>query len=188
EAATLALRTQQVLAHESGVTATVDPLAGSYYVESLTDELERRALALIEHVDSLGGAERAIAAGYFQEEIGRSAYEQQLAIERGESVIVGVNRFADAAPPPVIPSPDYSTLEREQASRVEAARAQRDSAATERALEALRDGATTYRSRHGGLGVLGQAHLMPLIVDAVRARATVGEISDTLESEWGRYR
>jgi methylmalonyl-CoA mutase N-terminal domain/subunit len=83
--------------------------------------------------------------------------------------------------------PDYSSLEREQASRVQAARDRRDSAATERALESLRDAASTYRSRHRGLGVLGQAHLMPLIIDAVRARATVGEISDTLETEWGRY-
>jgi methylmalonyl-CoA mutase N-terminal domain/subunit len=188
EAATLALRTQQILAHESGATATVDPLAGSYYVESLTTELEERAMELIEHVDSLGGAERAIAAGYFQEEIGKSAYEQQLAVERGESIIVGVNRFADAAPPVAVPVPDYSALERGQAARVETARAERDSRAAERALESLRDGATTYHSRHGGLGVMGQAHLMPLIIDAVRARATVGEISDTLESEWGRYR
>jgi methylmalonyl-CoA mutase N-terminal domain/subunit len=188
EAATLALRTQQVLAHESGATQTVDPLAGSYYVESLTTELEDRAMALIEHVDSLGGAERAIAAGYFQEEIGKSAYEQQLKVERGETVIVGVNRFSDAEPPPIVPVPDYSSLEREQASRVQAARDGRDSAATERALESLRDAASTYRSRHRGMGVLGQAHLMPLIIDAVRARATVGEISDTFESEWGRYR
>ena len=188
EAATLALRTQQILAYESGATATVDPLAGSYYVENLTTELEERAMELIEHVDSIGGAERAIAAGYFQEEIGKSAYEQQLAVERGETTIVGVNRFADAAPPVPVPVPDYSALERGQIERVESARAQRDSKAAERALESLRDGATTYHSRHGGLGVMGQAHLMPLIIDAVRARATVGEISDTLESEWGRYR
>ena len=118
----------------------------------------------------------------------RRSYEQQLAVERGESDIVGVNRFADDAPPPVIPSPDYSALEKAQAARVVAARDNRDSAAAERALEDLRDGAATYRSRHGGIGTLGQAHLMPLIIDAVRARATVGEISDTLESEWGRYR
>jgi methylmalonyl-CoA mutase N-terminal domain/subunit len=188
EAATLALRTQQILAHESGVTSTVDPLAGSYYVERLTSELEERAMELIEHVDSIGGAERAIAAGYFQEEIGKSAYEQQLAVERGESVIVGVNTFADDSTVPVIPAPDYSSLERERAARVEAARENRDAKVAERALEALRDGATTYHSRHGGLGVMGQAHLMPVIIDAVRARATVGEISDTLESEWGRYR
>ncbi len=187
EAATLALRTQQILAFESGVTQTVDPFAGSYYVESLTNELEERAMVLIEHVDSLGGAERAIASGYFQEEIGRSAYEQQLRVERGETVVVGVNRFTDAAAAPTVPLPGYSELERGQVLRVQVARESRDSQLTERTLESLRDGASTYRSRHGGIGVLGQAHLMPLILDAVRARATVGEISDTLESEWGRY-
>ena len=139
-------------------------------------------------VRAVAVTERAIAAGYFQEEIGKSAYEQQLKVERGETVVVGVNRFADERPVPVVPVPDYSALEREQVARVEAARDRRDAGAAERALEALRDGASTYRSRHRGLGVLGQAHLMPLIIDAVRARATVGEISDTLESEWGRYR
>ena len=188
EAATLALRTQQILAFESGVTQTVDPLAGSYYVESLTNELEQRATALIEHVDGLGGAERAIAGGYFQEEIGRSAYEQQLRVERGDALVVGVNKFTDAAPAPSVPLPSYSELERGQVARVQAARESRDSQHTERTLDALRDGASTYRSRHGGISVLGQAHLMPLILEAVRARATVGEISDTLESEWGRYR
>ena len=188
EAATLALRTQQVLAYESGVTNTVDPLAGSYYVEALTTELESRAMELIEHVDSIGGAERAIAAGYFQEEIGKSAYEQQLRIERGETIVVGVNRYSDNGSPPIVPTPDYSGLEREQVARVQADREKRDSRAAERALEALRDGAATFRSRHGGIGVRGHAHLMPLIIDAVRVRATVGEISDTIESEWGTYR
>ena len=106
EAATLALRTQQIVGFESGVAATADPLAGSYYVEHLTSELERRALELLARVDELGGSERAIAAGFFQEEIARSAYEYQLSVERGETVVVGVNRFGDGAPPPVIPTPD----------------------------------------------------------------------------------
>jgi methylmalonyl-CoA mutase N-terminal domain/subunit len=102
ESATLALRTQQIVAYESGVANTVDPLAGSYYVESLTDELERRAMELIEEVDKLGGAEKAIAAEFFQREIARSAYEFQLRVETGETVIVGVNKFTDDAPPPAI--------------------------------------------------------------------------------------
>jgi methylmalonyl-CoA mutase N-terminal domain/subunit len=188
EAATLALRTQQVLGYESGVTGTVDPLAGSYFVEHLTTELERRATELLARVDALGGAERAIAAAFFQEEIARSAYEQQLAVERGDTTVVGVNRFADDAEPPSIPTPDYRALERGQVERLGAVRAGRDTPAVARALESLRSRAATFASRHGGIPILGNAHLMPAIIDAVRARATVGEISDALESEWGRYR
>ncbi|HEX6535426.1 MAG TPA: methylmalonyl-CoA mutase family protein [Gemmatimonadaceae bacterium] len=190
EAATLALRTQQVVAYESGVTSTVDPLAGSYYVEHLTNELERRAEALLERVDAMGGAARAIASGFFQEEIARSAYEHQLRVERGETVVVGVNRFTDAADPPIIPAPDYSRLEREQVDRVCRARAARDGAAVTRALAALREGAATYADpvAPGARPVItGRAELMPRIIDAVRARATVGEISATLASVWGEY-
>src|SRR6185503_11889936 len=116
EAATLALRTQQIVAHESGAALTTDPLAGSYYVEHLTNELERRALELLGKVDEMGGSERAIAGGFFQEEIARSAYGRE---------------------PPIIPSPDYSALERGQVARLAAVRAKRDGAAVERALAAL---------------------------------------------------
>src|SRR5689334_1314744 len=137
DAATLALRTQQVLGYESGVTATVDPLAGSYYVEYLTSELERRALELLARVDELGGAARAIEASFFQEEIARSAYDQQMRAERGETVIVGVNKFADDGAPPIIPTPDYSALERDQVGRLRAARAARDSARVDATLGAL---------------------------------------------------
>ena len=105
EAATLALRTQQIVGYESGVAQTVDPLAGSWYVEQLTDEIERRALELLTRVDELGGAAEAIRAGFFQEEIGRSAYEYQLRVEAGETVVVGVNRFGDGQDPPIIPLP-----------------------------------------------------------------------------------
>ena len=185
EAATLALRTQQVVAHESGAALTADPLAGSYYVESLTDELERRALELLEEVDQRGGAAAAIERGFFQDEIARSAYEFQLRVERGETVLVGVNRFADEAEPPVIPAPDYSALEREQRSRVAAVRAARDSEVVERTLGALRDAAPAYAEGHPAAG---SAPLMPLIIDAVRARATVGEISDALAGVWGVHR
>jgi methylmalonyl-CoA mutase N-terminal domain/subunit len=179
EAATLALRTQQIVAFESGVTNTVDPLAGSYYVENLTTELESRALELIIKVDELGGSEKAIAAGFFQEEIARSAYEHQLRVEAGETVIVGVNRFADQDGPLSIPAPDYSKLEKAQVKSVKAVRKKRDRVRVERALDALRvaSGPTST-----------DKHLMPLIIDAVRARATVGEISASLAENWGYFR
>ncbi|HEX6058537.1 MAG TPA: methylmalonyl-CoA mutase family protein, partial [Gemmatimonadaceae bacterium] len=183
EAATLALRTQQVVAYESGIANTADPLAGSYYVEHLTTELERRAMELLERVDALGGAERAIAAGFFQEEIGRSAYEHQLAVERGERVIVGVNRFDDGREPPIIPAPDYSQLEREQRDRLAAVRAARDAGAVAAALERLGAAAAAY-----GAAARDRPHLMPLVIDAVRTRATVGEVADTLAARWDRYR
>ena len=184
EAATLALRTQQIVGHESGAAATADPLAGSYYVEELTNVLEREARALLERVDALGGAAPAIAAGFFQEEIGRSAYEHQLRVERGETVIVGVNQFTEGTAAPVLASPDYSALEREQVSRVRAVRAARDPAATAAALDALGSAASTYV----GDVRTARAPLMPLVIDAVRSRASVGEISDVLGREWGLYR
>jgi len=183
EAATLALRTQQIIAYESGIANTVDPLAGSYFVESLTTEVERQATALIEKVDELGGAERAIAAGFFQEEIARSAYAQQLRVEAAETVVVGVNRFADDREPPSIPSPDFSALEREQVTRVRALRAKRDARRVDQALGALRAAAPVYAESSGA-----RTPLMPLIIEAVRARCTVGEISDTLRAVWGEYR
>ena len=188
EAATLALRTQQILGYESGVTGTADPLAGSYYVESLTTELETRAAALMEKVDAIGGSERAIAAGFFQDEIARSAYEQQLQMESGASVVVGVNRFADDAGPAAIPTPDYSRLEAEQIARVEALRRSRDEHAVRRALGTLEERAATFRSPRHGREHQGSAQLMPHIIQAVRVRATVGEIADVFREQWGEYR
>jgi methylmalonyl-CoA mutase, N-terminal domain len=180
EAATLALRTQQVVGYESGVANTVDPLAGSYYVEALTDELERQAMALVEKVDQLGGAVAAIAQGFFQEEIARSAYAHQLRVESGETVVVGVNRFGDGQEPPVIATPDFTALESEQVARVTGVKGRRNAAAVTGCLDALRVAATaTRRSR---------PPLMPLIIEAVRARASVGEISDCLRGAWGEYR
>jgi methylmalonyl-CoA mutase N-terminal domain/subunit len=184
EAATLALRTQQIVGFESGAAATADPLAGSYYVEELTNTLEREAEALLSRVDALGGAAQAIAAGFFQEEIGRSAYEYQLRVERGESVVVGVNRFADDAPRPVIASPDYSALEREQVARLADVKRRRDADMVQRTLAALGAAAKTYAADARS----SRARLTPLIIDAVRARASVGEISDALAAEWGTYR
>ena len=185
ESATLALRTQQILAHESGAAQTADPLAGSYYVERLTTELESRALALMEEVSRRGGSAAAIEAGFFQEEIGRSAYEFQLAVERGEQVIVGVNRYATGDAAPEISSPDFSALERAQRDNLVAVKRSRDAKAVAGALGALRDAARLHGTPGGRPGAVA---LMPLIVHAVRARASVGEISDTLASEWGYYR
>jgi methylmalonyl-CoA mutase N-terminal domain/subunit len=184
EAATLALRTQQIVGYESGAALTADPLAGSYYVEELTTALEQGAMQLLARVDELGGAARAIEAGFFQEEIGRSAYEHQLRVERAESVIVGVNRFSDGSEVPVMPAPDYSALEREQVARMAGMRERRDAPRLSAALNALREAAGGYL--HGTSA--SRTPLMPLIVDAVRARGTVGEISDCLRERWGVYR
>jgi methylmalonyl-CoA mutase N-terminal domain/subunit len=179
EAATLALRTQQIVAYESGIANTADPLAGSYYIENLTSQLETRAMELIAKVDELGGSEKAIAAGFFQEEIARSAYEQQLRVEAGETVIVGVNRFSDDEDPPSIPSPDYSALEREQVATVSALRKQRDANRVAKSLSDLKRASTESAAT---------THLMPVIIDAVRARATVGEIASALAENWGYYK
>ncbi|MFL5569290.1 MAG: methylmalonyl-CoA mutase [Gemmatimonadaceae bacterium] len=178
EAAKLALRTQQIVAYESGITNTVDPLAGSYYVESLTNEIENVATALIEKVDALGGSEKAIAAGFFQEEIARSAYEHQMRVEAAETTIVGVNRFTDNEPPVAIPAPDYSGLEKEQVRSVTQLRKKRDAKTAAQSLAALREAASARSSR---------PNLMPLIIEAVRARATVGEIAETFAACWGIY-
>jgi methylmalonyl-CoA mutase N-terminal domain/subunit len=176
QSATLALRTQQVIAYESGVTRTIDPLAGSYYVEALTDRIEMEARALIRQVDELGGAARAIERGFFQDAIARSAYELQKRQESGEAVVVGVNQFTDDSPAMKIETPDFSALEADQRGRLEQARNRRDAAAARRTLQEVRAAADGSRS------------LMPPILEAVRARATLGEISDALRSVWGTYR
>ena len=181
QAATLALRTQQILAHESGVASTVDPLAGSYYVENLTNELERQAMELLGRVDEIGGAAKAISKAFFQEEIARSAYAHQMRVEKGETVIVGVNKFTDGSEVPDVPTPDYSRLEKEQVARLHGVRAKRDAKAHAAALKALGDAAQTFVGRKGG-------SMVPLIVDAVRARASVGEIATVLRDRWGAYR
>jgi methylmalonyl-CoA mutase N-terminal domain/subunit len=176
ESATLALRTQQVLGYESGVARVVDPLAGSYYVEALTDAIEAGARELIEQVDAMGGATAAIERGYFQESIARSAWELQQAQESGRQVVVGVNRFTDEAPPPVLPTPDYSALAARQRARLDAVRAQRDAGAVRSAHAALEAAAA------------GAGGLMPLIIECVRVRASIGEIADAFRRTWGLYR
>jgi methylmalonyl-CoA mutase, N-terminal domain len=176
ESATLALRTQQVLGYESGVSQVVDPLAGSYYVESLTDAIEAGARELIAQVDQLGGAARAIERGFFQEAIARSAYELQKAQESGDRIVVGVNRFTDESPPLSIETPDFSALENQQRARLADLKRRRDAKAVQAALASITETAA------------GAGHLMPPIVEAVRARATLGEISDALRAVWGVYR
>ena len=172
----IALRTQQVIAYESGVADTIDPLAGSYFIESLTDELEAKAVEYIEHLDKLGGAVKAIEAGYQQREIHEAAFRYQQAIENKEQIIVGVNDFT-------LEEEDHSellkidlTLEKRQKEKVAAVRAERNQTAAKAALAKVESTA-----RDSG-------NLMPVIIDAVRAYATLGEISDALRRVFGEYR
>jgi methylmalonyl-CoA mutase, N-terminal domain len=172
--ARLALRTQQVLATESGVTETVDPLGGSYFVEALTDRLEAEALVLIRQVDEMGGAARAIT--FFQDEIHRAAYAHQKAVENNELGVVGVNRYLNDDPQPRVTPPEYGSLESQQRGRLADIRRRRDGEAVARALAALRDAAR------------GSDNLLPHMVTAVKAMTTLGEISDVLRDEWGVFR
>jgi len=174
--ARLALRTQQVLAHESGVADVADPLAGSYYVEALTAELEARARALIARVDATGGMLAAIRSGWVADEIHRAAWEWQREVESGARVIVGVNRFADEeqpVPPPFRPDP---AVERERADFLAKWRAQRDAAAVDAALARLERAAR------------GSTNLVPPVLEALVRRATLGEVCDTLRGVFGTHR
>ncbi len=176
EAVLLALRTQQIIAHESGVADTIDPLAGSYYVETLTNEIERRAADYIAHIDSMGGALMAIENGFVQREIQEAAYRYQKGIETGERVIVGVNRFqVDQGKPPKILRVDPAVRER-QVVRLQALKARRDGAKVVNALTALQAAA---RSKE---------NLMPYIIACVEGYATLGEIADALRAVFGEYR
>jgi methylmalonyl-CoA mutase N-terminal domain/subunit len=175
DAALLALRTQQIVAHETGVTNTVDPVGGSYAIEKLTDEIESRAKEYIQKIDALGGMLRAIEIGYVQGEIQKAAYDYQRAIERGEQIVVGVNQFVaekEMSVPTLRIDPE---LERAQVERVRALRARRDSAQAAAAVAAVE-----ARARTG-------ENLMPAIAAAVEALATVGEISDALRRVFGEY-
>jgi len=176
DAARLALRTQQVIAHESGVTDAADPLAGSYWVEALTAELETRARELMARVDATGGMLAAIASGWVQAQIHEAAYRWQREVEAGERVIVGVNRFAEAEPAAAQPFKPDPRVERERAAFLAAWRSQRDAGACGAALARLARGAR------------GSENLMPLILDALTARATLGEVCDSLRSEFGVYK
>ncbi|MDQ6672429.1 MAG: methylmalonyl-CoA mutase family protein, partial [Chloroflexota bacterium] len=178
ETAELALRTQQILGYESGVADVVDPLAGSYYIESLTDEMERRAWEYIQRIDDLGGALAAVEAGFIQSEIQEAAYEYQRQVERGERIIVGTNRFQSGEPEPTteILTVDPSLRQR-QCERLRSVRARRDNARCGNLLQHLRTAAGNERE-----------NLLPLIVEAVEAYCTLGEISDAFRSVWGEAR
>ncbi|HUM13790.1 MAG TPA: methylmalonyl-CoA mutase family protein [Myxococcaceae bacterium] len=176
-AAKLALRTQQIIAHETGVAEVIDPLGGSYTLERLTDELEQRAEAYLQKIDTLGGMVEAIAQGYPQQEIQDAAYRAQRALETQESVVVGLNEFRDQEPPPEGLLRVNETVERTQIARLEALRKQRDGASVQRRLDALRTAAKDERQ-----------NLMPLILDAVKSLATLGEISDALRDVFGEHR
>jgi methylmalonyl-CoA mutase N-terminal domain/subunit len=176
ETARLALRTQQIIAHESGVTDTPDPLGGSYYVESLTDEIEAAAQAYLDEIDEMGGAVAALDAGYQQRQIQDAAYRVQREIEREDRIVVGVNRFTDdevVTPPLQRIDP---ALEREQVARLEALRSSRDEGAWAVALERLE------------VAARGTDNVVPAMIEAVKAQATLGEISDRLRDVWGEYR
>ena len=174
--ATLALRTQQLLAHETGVPDVVDPLGGSWYVETLTDQIEKDARRLVEEVEAGGGSVKAIDRGFFQEAIARSAYQQQREVEAGNQVVVGVNEYVTGEPVPPIPAPDYSKLAEQQKKRLVELRGKRETGNVKRVLAALEAAAREP-----------EAPLMEPILDAVRARATLGEISDVLRGVWGVY-
>jgi methylmalonyl-CoA mutase N-terminal domain/subunit len=171
----IALRTQQIVANESGVADVIDPLGGSWYVESLTDEIEARADAYIRKIDELGGAVQAISKGYVQREIQDAAYAWQKQVEAKEQVVVGVNAFRSEDPPVPVMKVDPA-LEERQAARVKALRARRDGAAARRTVDAVRAAAK------------GRENLMPAILAAVKAEATLGEISDALRDVFGEYR
>ncbi|HSM08174.1 MAG TPA: methylmalonyl-CoA mutase family protein [Gemmatimonadota bacterium] len=177
EAVRLALRTQQILAEESGVASTADPLGGSFYVESLTAELEARAVEYLERIEEIGesSGESGVIA-FMTEEIHRAAYRHQLAVESGERRVVGVNAYAeDEEPAAHIELPDFGGLEAEQKRRLDRVKSERDAEAVRERLAAVADAADA------------EQNLLPPIVEAVRVRATVGEISGVLREKWGRY-
>jgi methylmalonyl-CoA mutase, N-terminal domain len=177
ESARLALRTQQILAYEAGVTETPDPLGGSWYVESLTNELEAAASSYLEEIDAMGGTLAALEAGFQQRAIQESAYRVQRAVDGGDQVVVGVNRYRDegarTSPPLQRIDPEG---ERRQVEGVRRVRAERDSAAWEASLRRLEDAAR------------GTDNLLPPLIEAVKAYATVGEIADRLRATWGVHR
>lgn len=175
-AATIALRTQQIIAFESGVTETVDPLAGSYFVENLTNEVEAEAWKLIDKIDAMGGAVKAIEQNFIQEEIARSSYQYSKDIESGAKPIVGVNKYVteDKNDTPLLRVDD--SIRQGQMDKLKALRERRDSAKADQCLAAIRKAAE------------GTENLMPLVVDAVENLCTLGEISDTLRDVWGEYK
>ncbi len=176
EAARLALRTQQVIAYESGVADVIDPMGGSYAVEALTDELEAKAEEYIRRIDDMGGMVAAIAKGYPQGEIQEAAYQAQRELEQKRTVVVGVNQFQMQEPPPQGLLRVDEAVERVQSERLRQLRAERDNAAAGRTVDALRQAAARP-----------EENLIPLILEAVKAYATLGEISDALRDVFGEH-
>jgi methylmalonyl-CoA mutase N-terminal domain/subunit len=175
ESALIALRTQQIIGHETGVTNTIDPVAGSYAIEALTNEIEAGAQVYLSKIEAMGGMIRAIESGFVQTEIQRAAYEFQRAVEKKEQVIVGVNDFIAEEGRQIPTLRIDAEIERSQVARLQALRARRDSAKTSAALAEL-----DRRAR-------SSENLLPAILGAVEACATVGEISDTLRRVYGEY-
>lgn len=171
-----ALRTQQIVAMESGVTDTIDPLAGSYYVEYLTDKIAKEAEELIKKIDDLGGAPAAIEKGYIQQEIMQAAYEYQKAVDEGKEIVVGVNKFTVEEPAPTGLLKVDPSVGESQAKKLEKLRAERDNDKVKETLKALKDACET------------DANLMPFILDAVHAYATLQEICDEMRSVFGEYK
>jgi methylmalonyl-CoA mutase N-terminal domain/subunit len=176
EAVQIALRTQQIIAYESGIADTVDPLGGSYYVEWLTSEIEKGAQNYIEEIDKMGGALEAIKRGYIQSEIARSAYEYQKAVDSGKQVIVGVNKFTtgEERQPRILEIDE--AVEKKQIARLKKLQRERDNRKVKEALEKVRQVAQSSEN------------VMPALIEAVKAYATVGEISDVFRSIFGEYR
>jgi methylmalonyl-CoA mutase N-terminal domain/subunit len=174
-AARIALRTQQILQHEGGTTETADPLGGSYFLETLTGELEARALELIDRVEEQGGAVKAIEQGFVQGEIEEAAYRYTAQVESGERVVVGVNRFQEDDAGPIELHHLDPEIERRQLERTARVRAERDAGAAAVALEEVR--------RVAG----GEGNLLPAMRESLRARCTIGEICGVLREEWGMY-
>ena len=176
QSARIALRTQQIIAYESGAPQTIDPLAGSYYIESLTNDIEKHARGYLEKIDAMGGMLKAIERGFVQQEIQNAAYEYQRKVDDNEAIVVGVNSFHLDEEKAVPLQRIDESLERKQVERLRALRAKRDQARWAAAVKAVEDAAR------------GTANLMPTIVEAVEANATVGEISDAMRHVYGEYR
>ena len=173
--ARIALRTQQILAHEAGGTDTADPLGGSYFIEALTQELEERSWQLIERIDELGGAVEAIERGFMQREIEDAAFELERKLESGEKVIVGLNRFVEEEEQEIELHRLDPEAERRQIGRTKRVRAERDAAAANRMLERVREAAQ------------GTENLLYPMRDALAARCTIGEVCGVLREEFGEY-
>jgi methylmalonyl-CoA mutase N-terminal domain/subunit len=185
EAARIALRTQQIIAYESGVTHTVDPLGGSYFLENLTLQMEEGAFNYFEKLDAMGGMVKAIERGFPQKEIAEAAYQYQRAVERKEKIIVGVNEFAIEDEPPNILYID-ETVARQQTAKLKSLRAERSGEEVGRRLEALKK-AAAQETHKAAAGSVSSANTMPYIIDAVRSYATIGEVCDALREVYGTY-